>query len=238
MNTTTPTTSSPQQLTALSEAFFREGSVVIPHLLATEEVTALRAKTDEFARNPDPNSKHTSYAAGTTFVLRHCHEADPLFAQLITRPAVVQIAEAVLGPQAKFNAMNVIRNEPGQAISRWHVDDVLEFPLPPDIPRFDARIRMPVLWFTIQVALSDIDDEAHGPTQYVPYSHYSGRKPPAELLFEGHGPQSIYCKAGDAYLTNHQTWHRGAPNTSDRTRYVLQIQFAQHWADRRFRGVA
>ena len=44
----------------------------------------------------------------------------------------------------------------GQAIGRWHVDDVLEFPLPPHIPRFDARIGMPVFWMTVQVALSDI----------------------------------------------------------------------------------
>lgn len=235
---TNPSTPTSAQLTEMAEEFFREGCAVIPNLLSADEVAALRARTDQFALNPDPNSKHTSYAAGTTFVLRYCQEADPLFAELITRPSVVGIAEAVLGAKAKFNAMNVIRNEPGQAISRWHVDDVLEFPLPPDVPRFDARIRMPVLWFTIQVALSDIDNEAHGPTQYVPYSHYSGRKPPEDLLFEGQGPKSVYCKAGDAYLTNHQTWHRGAPNTSDRTRYVMQIQYAQHWADRRFRGVA
>ena len=56
--------------------------------------------------------------------------------------------------------------------------------------------------------------------------------------FEGRGPTSILCKAGDIYLTNHQCWHRGAPNTSDRTRYVMQLQYAQRWADARFRGAA
>jgi ectoine hydroxylase-related dioxygenase (phytanoyl-CoA dioxygenase family) len=135
-----------------------------------------------------------------------------------------------------FNAMNVIRNGPGQAIANWHVDDVLEFPLPPEVPHFDARIRMPVFWMTVQVALSDIDSLEHGPTQYVPASHYSGRKPSQvpELVFEGRGPEAVLCKAGDIYLTNHQTWHRGAPNVSDRVRYVMQVQYAQRWADRRF----
>ncbi|NJR52214.1 MAG: phytanoyl-CoA dioxygenase family protein, partial [Leptolyngbyaceae cyanobacterium CSU_1_3] len=89
---------------------------------------------------------------------------------------------------------------------------------------------------TVQVALSDIDELAHGPTQYVPTSHYSGRKPNATLEFDGHAPQSVFCKAGAIYLTNHQTWHRGAPNLSERVRYIMQIQYAQHWADRRFRG--
>lgn len=227
----------PQHASEIAEEFLREGGALIPGIFTAEEVAALRAKTDEYALNPDPKSKHTSYA-GNAFVLRYCQEIDPLFQALITRPSILTIVEAVLGANPQFNAMNVIRNEPGQAISRWHVDDVLEFPLPPEIPRFDARIRMPVLWMTVQVALSDIDQLEHGPTQYVPTSHYSGRKPTETLEFDGHGPKSVFCKAGDIYLTNHQTWHRGAPNLSQRVRYVMQIQYAQRWADRRFRGVA
>lgn len=224
-------------LTALADEFFREGGVLIPNVLTTAEVTALRTKTDEYAANPNTASKHLTFA-GNAFVLRYCHELDPLFQAATTHPTVLQVVETVLGAGAKFNAMNVIRNGPGQAIARWHVDDVLEFPLPPDIPRFDARIRMPVLWMTVQVALSDIDEVEHGPTQFVPKSHYSGRKPPEILEFEGQGPQSVFCKAGDIYLTNHQTWHRGAPNLSDRVRYIMQLQYATGWADRRFRGVA
>ena len=109
------------------------------------------------------------------------------------------------------------------------------------IARFDPRIApMPVFWLTLQFALSDIDSLEHGPTQFVPGSHYSGRRPPPgeNPAFEGRGPKSILCKAGDVYLFNHQCWHRGAPNLSDRTRYLMQIQYAQRWADRRFRGVA
>lgn len=147
------------------------------------------------------------------------------------------MVEAALGAGAKFNAMNVIRNGQGQAISRWHVDDVLEFPLPPDIPRFDARIRMPVLWMTVQVALSDIDEVEHGPTQFVPGSHYSGRvKPPAN-------PSKARAASGLLQSRRHlfdqsPTWHRGAPNLSERVRYIMQLQYATGWADRRFKGVA
>lgn len=237
MTTATTTTLQADELTAIAEEFFREGGVRIPNVLSAAEVAALRAKTDEYAANPATASKHLTYAANA-FVLRYCHELDPLFNAMITHEQIYKVAEAVLGPDARFNAMNVIRNGQGQAISRWHVDDVLEFPLPPDVPRFDARIRMPVLWMTVQVALSDIDTIEQGPTQFVPRSHYSGRLPPETLEFEGQGPQSVFCKAGDIYLTNHQTWHRGAPNRSERVRYIMQIQYAKRWADRRFRGVA
>ena len=225
---------------ALADAFFRDGFVHVPGILNESEVAALRAKTDEcFANRENVDPKFVSYVYGA-FVLRRGADYDPLFAELVHREPLVSLVTAVLGKEPAFNALNVIRNEPGQAISLWHVDDVLEFPLPDDIARFDPRIRMPVFWLTVQMALSDIETEAHGPTQFVPGSHYSGRRPPTQETptFEGRGPFPVFCKAGDIYLTNHQCWHRGAPNTSDRIRYVLQVQYAARWADRRFRGVA
>jgi ectoine hydroxylase-related dioxygenase (phytanoyl-CoA dioxygenase family) len=99
---------------------------------------------------------------------------------------------------------------------------------------------MPVFWMTIQIALTDIDSVEHGATQFVPGSHYSGRRPEVgeRPMFEGQGPIPILCKAGDIYLTNHQCWHRGGPNESNRTRYLMQLQFAQRWADARFKGLA
>jgi hypothetical protein len=230
---------SQEYLHQITEEFFREGCVVIPNVLTPEEVAVLRAKTDEYAANPNTPKKHIDTVV-TALVLRRCEELDPLFASMRTHPIIVAVAEAVLGPEPAFNAMNIIRSQPGQAIYHWHVDDVVEFPLPPEIRRFDPRMRMPVFWMTVQVALSDIDRLEHGPTQFVPGSHYSGRKPDSEEnpVFEGRGPVSVFCKAGDIYLTNHQCWHRGAPNLSDRTRYIMQVQYAQRWADRRFKGTA
>ena len=238
MSAATPTVN-PQYPQEVADAFFKEGCVLIPQVLTPEEVTHLRTRTDEYARTLTADSKHYSYAM-SAFVLRRCHELDPAFEAMLHKESIVKIAEAVLGPNARFNAMNVIRNEPGQAIARWHVDDVVEFPLPDGIERFDPRIRMPVFWMTVQIALSDIDTLEHGPTQYVPGSHYSGRHPSSQECptFEGKGPIPVLCKAGDVYLTNHQAWHRGAPNVSDRTRYVMQVQYAQRWADARFKGIA
>jgi hypothetical protein len=229
----------PHDTHSIADKFFTEGCALIPGALTSDEVRSLRDKTDAYAADPAMTAQHISYV-GPVLVLRRCHEMDAVFTQMVTHRVVRPIVEAVLGQDARFNAMNVIRNEPGQAISHWHVDDVLEFPLPDEIARFDSRIRMPVFWMTVQVALSDIDSVEHGPTQFVPGSHYSGRKPSGgdTPIFEGRGETSVLCKAGDIYLTNHQCWHRGAPNVSDRTRYVMQIQYAQRWADVRFKGIA
>ncbi|HEY5701096.1 MAG TPA: phytanoyl-CoA dioxygenase, partial [Gammaproteobacteria bacterium] len=48
------------------------------------------------------------------------------------------------------------------------------------------------------------------------------------------GPVSVFCKAGDIYLQNNQCWHRGAPHSSARPRYIIQSQYAARWAHNRF----
>jgi ectoine hydroxylase-related dioxygenase (phytanoyl-CoA dioxygenase family) len=110
-----------------------------------------------------------------------------------------------------------VRNAPGKAISTWHVDDanIVDFPLPPEVEGHDARAQMPVNWLSVQIPLSDVTTLENGPTEIVPGSQYSGRIPPSQsdddLAFRGRGVERIFCRAGDAYLFNHQTWHRGRP---------------------------
>jgi ectoine hydroxylase-related dioxygenase (phytanoyl-CoA dioxygenase family) len=104
------------------------------------------------------------------------------------------------------------------------------------MPRHDAKYQLPVFRMTVQIMLTDCDEVKYGPTQFVPGSHYSGRHASdmKNPTFEGREPKSILCKAGAIYLHNGQCWHRGAPNTSDRTRYLLQHAFCQRWISQRF----
>jgi hypothetical protein len=213
--------------------FSRDGFALIPGVLIPKEVTALREVTDRcFA---DPALANTKYL-DSGFILRNTLELDPIFVEMLVREPILSLAEAVVGPDCVFCGQNVLRNPPGVAITRWHVDDVVEFPVPDGVARHDPRLRMPVQWFTIQMALSDIETVEDGPTQFVPGSHFSGRPPNDQNHpeFEGRGPVSVFCKAGDIYLQNNQCWHRGAPNRSTRMRYVLQSQYAARWAFRRF----
>ena len=47
-------------------------------------------------------------------------------------------------------------------------------------------------------------------------------------------PKSLLMKAGDLYLLSSQTWHRGAPNTSDRIRYLFHQVYGQRFVAQRF----
>ena len=233
------------------DAFHRDGYAFIPGVLRPEEIEALRQKTDSLLDDPvlaarenlDLSDRryvqvwtHSETGEERPFILRNTIELDSIYRDMLLREPILSLAEAIVGPDCKFCGQNVLRNEPGVAIERWHVDGAVHFPVPDNVPRHDPRIRPPVLWFTVQMALSDIESIEHGPTQYVPASHFSGRKPNSQENpeFEGNGPVSIFCKAGDIYLQDPQCWHRGAPNISDRVRYIMQSQYAVEWAYNRF----
>ena len=242
---------SPEKTTQIAEQFFRDGYVYIPNVLNPEEVSTLRDRTDPLLDDPDlmestnPNladvryvqlGKHQTTGEDLPFILRNTIELDQMFRDMLLREPIFSLAEAIVGTNCKFCGQNVLRNKPGLSIDSWHVDGEVHFPLPDSIEQYDPRIRMRVMWFTVQMALSDIELIEHGPTQYVPVSHYSGRNPNNQENpeFEGNNPVSIFCKAGDIYLQDPMCWHRGAPNNSDRTRYILQSQYAAPWAYWRF----
>lgn len=198
------------------DRFFRDGNVIVPGVFSAEECAALRELTDQIAKN------------SPSFVIRNPEEQDIAFARLFIREPILSLVQQILGPEARFCGQNVIRNQPGQSISHWHVDDKLEYPLPADVPRWDARVRLPLTWLSVQVPLSDITTREDGPTEIVVGSHYSGRVSPKENpVFEGRGAEPVLCQAGDIYIFNHQLWHRGSPNTGPRTRYLMQLQYAR-----------
>lgn len=215
----------------LCQAFHRDGFVHLPGILSPDEVAALKAGIDRVFSEPRfEENRYGSWIAVRLF------ETDPLFEEMLTREPVIGLVERLLGPDCHLIAQNVVRNAPGQAIDTFHADDVLMIPVGEGMERHDPRMQMPVYIVGVQMPLTDIEAEEYGPTQFVPGSHYAGRHPndPKSPTFEGRGPVSVLCRAGDIYLQNGQCWHRGAPNDSDRTRYLFQMAFGVRWVSQRF----
>lgn len=103
------------------------------------------------------------------------------------------------------------------------------WPLSDTVVRHDATLLPPCFVVNLLIPLTDVETVAFGPTQVVPGSHYSGRQPSTQdrPSFEGQSPVSLLTKAGGGYMFNNQTWHRGAPNVSDRTRYLGGVTYAR-----------
>lgn len=223
------------------DAFLRDGVAIVNQAVTPEAVRRMRELADHAIDVTAPRDQ-VEPVYGTP-VLRNTQSVDPFFAEFLTLEPFATLNRAILGADFGFCGQNVIRSGLGQGISRWHVDDVLELPLSPGQERHDASLRLPVLWFSYQIALSDILSPDDGPTEIVAGSHYSGKTPPRDRLdpdettppeFAGRRAEPVLCRAGDIYLFNHQLWHRGSPNRSGRVRYLMQNQYCRGWLVRRF----
>ncbi|MDP6358151.1 MAG: phytanoyl-CoA dioxygenase family protein [Planctomycetota bacterium] len=230
-------------LNELRERFDRDGYALVRGVLSAEEVARAREITDAALKDPEINASGKISQVRSSTVLRRMDEVDPFIERLSEHDNVLPLARLVLGQAIAHCGHSIIIGEKDQGINTWHIDDVLQFPL--DGGTWDiATARMPVLWLTVQIALTDITEPEHGPTEVVPGSQFSGRLPPQDHeepdensppTWNGQGPVPIFCRAGDAYLFNHQVWHRGTLNRSDRPRYLLQQQYCQLWLWGRFR---
>jgi ectoine hydroxylase-related dioxygenase (phytanoyl-CoA dioxygenase family) len=213
-----------EDIDTIVEDYSREGWIHLPGILTREEVKELRAGIERMLS--DPTRKLTNHTSNDWTGVR-LYERERIFRDMLVREPLITVAEGVVGENCHLISDGAVFNPPGKAISKWHVDDGIYFPLPDGIERFDERISMPNLICNFQLLLSDVPSIEYGPTQVVPGSHYSGRPPPtqADPAFEGRGAVSFLGNAGDLFLQHPQTWHRGAPNTSDRKRCLYQIAY-------------
>jgi hypothetical protein len=215
-----------EQEAAVVDGFLRDGAAILRGVM-TDQAPELRAVMDR--QFEDPRIQESHVVDGIT--LARAFELDPAFKDLLVLEPIISVVEAILGRDCHMTSQNFLRTAPGRAIDTWHVDDSVYFPLPEHMPQH--LITPPPILIHAFVLLSDVLEESHGPTQLVPGSHLSGRQPAADLMHAGRGPISIFGRAGDVYLHHNQTWHRGAPNTSSRTRYVMSTAYGRRWASQR-----
>lgn len=92
----------------------------------------------------------------------------------------------------------------------------------------DIGENINVLAMTCLYYLIDVLTEENGPTQFVKGSHLFGLHCTNERA-EEHADKIVSAlgKAGTCVIVNNQTWHRGAPNASNKDRYVTQISYAK-----------
>lgn len=194
--------------------FHEDGYVLFRGALSPQQVAAVKAGIIEAFEDKG----NEVMLQGVMF------ERGEQFEELVDFPGIVDFVEEILGTECQLSSMNGMRTTPNNAVSRWHVDEALFFPLPDGV-ELDARIQMPVYLVNALYYLDDVTEEM-GPTQVVPGSHRAGK-----LLgfteeigtFKGKEELSLLAKAGDCLVFNSQLWHRGAPNRSPYPRYVQQI---------------
>ncbi len=167
--------------------------------------------------------------------LMRVFEADQAFRELLVLGPVLNLVDRILGPDCHLVAQNALRTPRGRGIVNWHIDDALFFPLLADGEWTGRRAPVPCYSVNVLIALSDVDADEFGPTQVVAGSHLLGRVPAyVPSLPPPTTATSLLARAGDAFLVNSQTWHRGAQNHTDRIRYLVTATYGRRFIAQRF----
>ncbi len=208
------------------EHFHRDGCLFLRNVLPPDWCAELRRDLDLALDGPDAETQRRS--SGSRIELNHrMFETSDANLRLFDVEPIVTFAERLVADDCHVIHNNSFRSPPGAAISTWHQDDAPHFEIthgePPD------NVRLPVLLFTCNYYLTDVDTVDHGPTQTVPRSHLFGTPPPDPIEGSGYQDQVVsnLGPAGSVIMFNNQVWHRGAPNASDRTRCITQISYAR-----------
>jgi ectoine hydroxylase-related dioxygenase (phytanoyl-CoA dioxygenase family) len=219
----------------VADEFHEQGFFVLRSVLPADHVQFLRELIEQRYQTAAHESTAPDLLRGGVSIMR-MFEYHRAFRDILTLEPVIGLVEGVLGDDCHVVAQNALRIPRGKGITNWHIDDVLFFPFLahlPDLP--PGAGPLPTYSLNVMIALSDITAEEFGPTQVVSGSHLTGRKPEyAPDLPAGPAPTSLLVQAGDCYLVNSQTWHRGAQNQSEQTRYLLTTTYGRRFISQRF----
>lgn len=211
---------SAEQIGEWVEQFHRDGFLFLPNVLPPEWCEELRADLDHAM--PERGK-----IGGGIELCERMFEVSRANLRLFDLEPIVSFAEALIDTPCHVVHNNSFKSLIDGGITTWHQDDPPHYLVTEGDP--PTNVRLPVLLFTANYVLTDVLEPEYGPMQLIPGSHLLGRRCPPRM--EGSGLEdrivSTCGPAGSVTMFNCQVWHRGAPNTSDRIRYMAQCTYGR-----------
>ncbi|HTE20850.1 MAG TPA: phytanoyl-CoA dioxygenase family protein [Armatimonadota bacterium] len=212
---------SAEQIQEWVEQFHRDGFLFIPSVLPPEWCEELKADLDRAL------TTERAKIGGGIELCERMFEVSDANLRLFDLEPIVSFAEALIDRQCHVIHNNSFKSVIGGGITGWHQDDPPHYIVTHGEP--PTNVRLPVLLFTANYILTDAPDVTYGPMQVVRGSHLIGRRCPLQMegtewedrIVTTSGP------AGSVTMFNNQVWHRGAPNVSDRIRYMAQCSYGR-----------
>jgi ectoine hydroxylase-related dioxygenase (phytanoyl-CoA dioxygenase family) len=209
------------------EQFHRDGYLILHNVLPSELIPVLKSDLDR-ALNSAPKP-------GNMLELKmRMFESSKANLALFELEPIVTFAEKLVQHDCHVVHNNSFRTPPGGGISFWHQDDPPHYLVTDGNP--PTNVRLPVMLFTANYYLTDAEELKFGPTEVIPGSHLFGAAPPQNMEGTKWERSIVPCpgRAGSVVMFNNQLWHRGAPNQSDRVRYMTQVSYARRIIGHRY----
>lgn len=203
------------------EQFHRDGFLFVQNVLRPEIVAQLREQLDRAYVEQMGNG-----GTAPDRVIRRMFEFSPANLALFEREPIVTFAEKLVAPDCHVIHNNSFATPKGKGLAAWHTDDPSHYLVTDGAP--PTNVRLPVLWFTANYYLTDVESVEQGATQLIKRSHLIGKPCPVDPEIE-HRKDLFNCigPAGSVIMFNNQVWHRGAINHTDRVRKITQVTYGR-----------
>jgi ectoine hydroxylase-related dioxygenase (phytanoyl-CoA dioxygenase family) len=196
----------------------QEGYLIFKNILSASQLEALLARLEElWAIEGDKAGEENYIETGVRRLANLANKGD-LFRALYAHPQVLEVVEAVMGPDIRAAMVNA-RDALPQTGARmsFHMDSD------------KGRVR-DAAGYNAATAIWMLDEftRANGATAFVPGSHLLGKSPkealadigathPDEIIIEG--------RPGDLLVFNGHCWHAGRPNETDGHRRAILVHY-------------
>ncbi|MFN3652157.1 MAG: phytanoyl-CoA dioxygenase family protein [Armatimonadota bacterium] len=194
------------------------GYTVLEQRLSPERVTAMQARFSELLRRKaETEPTNRGPRRYQMFLPWEAPLADP---ELYENAPVLELVEAVLGPDPALVYFASDTPLPGSDYQRVHSDTQLLFP--------ETGLSLPPYGLVLNVPLVDCTEE-NGSLELWPGTHLTPGKADLERL----APTLPSCRAnlpaGSLLLRDPRVWHRGTPNRSSAPRPHLALVYTRPW---------
>jgi ectoine hydroxylase-related dioxygenase (phytanoyl-CoA dioxygenase family) len=195
-----------------------QGYLIFKSLLAAAEIETILARLEQLWAIEGDRAGEENYIEPGVRRLANLAGKDETFRALYAHPQVLEVVQAVMGPDIRVAMVNARDVPPFTGVRMpFHMDSD------------KGRVR-DERGYSAATAIWMLDEfsVASGATAFVPGSHLLGKSPrevlgdlnaphPDELVIEGH--------PGDVLVFNGHCWHAGRPNETGHHRRAILVHY-------------
>ena len=195
-----------------------QGYLIFKNLLAPAEIETILAQLEELWAAEGEHAGEENYIEPGVRRLANLANKGEIFRTLYAHPQVLEVIEAVMGPEIRASMVNARDVPPYTGVRMsFHMDS--DKGRVRDEKGYNAATA---IWMLDEFSL------ANGATAFVPGSHLL-RKSPREVLADLNAshPEEIVIEGqpGDVLVFNGHCWHAGRPNETDGHRRAVLVHY-------------
>lgn len=195
-----------------------QGYLIFKNSLSPEEIETILARLEELWGIEGERAGEENYIEPGVRRLANLANKGEIFRGLYAHPLVLEVVEAVMGPDVRVAMVNARDMPP-------HTGMRMPFHMDSD----KGRVR-DEQGYSAATAIWMLDEfsSANGATAFVPGSHLLGKSPKEVLTnLNGSHPDEIVIEGqtGDLLVFNGHCWHAGRPNETGNHRRAILVHY-------------